>query len=96
MAALATTLGVLLAVLAARAVTAYGGELAALRAAAAVKSQLRRKLTAHLLRLGPAWLGGQRPGRSPPCPPKGLDALDPTSPGSCPSWCWPSWCRWRC
>jgi len=76
-AALATTLGVLLAVLAARAVAAYGGEMAALRAAAAVKSQLRRKLTAHLLRLGPAWLGGQRPGEITTLSTKGLDALDP-------------------
>ncbi|HEY5355936.1 MAG TPA: thiol reductant ABC exporter subunit CydD [Streptosporangiaceae bacterium] len=75
-AALATTLGVLLAVLAARAVTAYGGELAALRAAAAVKSQLRRKLTAHVLRLGPAWLGGQRTGEIITVSTKGLDALD--------------------
>ena len=76
-AALAVTLGVLLAVLAARAVTAYGGELAALRAAAAVKSQLRRKLTAHALRLGPAWLGGQRTGEIATLSTKGLDALDP-------------------
>ena len=76
-AALAATLGVLLAVLAARAVTAYGGELAALRAAAAVKSQLRRKLTAHVLRLGPAWLGGQRTGEITTLSTKGLDALDP-------------------
>ncbi len=75
-AALAGTLGVLLAVLAARAVTAYGGELAALRAAAAVKSQLRRKLTAHVLRLGPAWLGGQQAGEITTVSTKGLDALD--------------------
>jgi ATP-binding cassette subfamily C protein CydD len=76
-AALAGTLGALLAVLAARAVAAYGGELAALRAAAAVKSQLRRKLTAHVLRLGPAWLGGQRTGEITTLSTKGLDALDP-------------------
>jgi ATP-binding cassette, subfamily C, bacterial CydD len=76
-AALGATLAVLLAVLAARAVTAYGGELAALRAAAAVKSQLRRKLTAHVLRLGPAWLGGQRTGELATLSTKGLDALDP-------------------
>ena len=75
-AALATTLGALLAVLAARAVTAYGGELAALRAAATVKSQLRRKLTAHVLRLGPAWLGGQRTGEITTVSTRGLDALD--------------------
>jgi ATP-binding cassette, subfamily C, bacterial CydD len=76
-AALAGTLGVLLAVLAARALTSYGGELAALRAAAAVKSQLRRKLTAHLVRLGPAWLGGQQAGELAALSSKGLDALDP-------------------
>ncbi len=75
-AALGGTLGVLLAVLAARAVAAYGGELAALRAAAAVKSQLRRKLTAHVLRLGPAWIGGQRTGEITTVSTKGLDALD--------------------
>ena len=75
--ALAVTLGVLLAVLAARALAVYGGEIAALRAAAAVKSQLRRKLTAHLVRLGPAWLGGQQAGELAALSSKGLDALDP-------------------
>ena len=75
--ALAATLGLLLAVLAARALTSYGGEIAALRAAAAVKSQLRRKLTAHLVRLGPAWLGGQQAGELATLSSKGLDALDP-------------------
>ena len=75
--ALAVTLGLLLAVLAARALASYGGELAALRAAAAVKSQLRRKLTAHLVRLGPAWLGGQQAGELAALSSKGLDALDP-------------------
>jgi ATP-binding cassette, subfamily C, bacterial CydD len=75
--ALAGTLGVLLAVLAARALAAYGGEFAALRAAAAVKSQLRRKLTAHLVRLGPAWLGGQQAGELAALSSRGLDALDP-------------------
>ena len=62
-AALAVTLLLLLGVVVARGAAAYGGEAAALRAAAAVKSQLRRKLTGHCLRLGPAWLGGQQPGR---------------------------------
>jgi ATP-binding cassette, subfamily C, bacterial CydD len=76
-AALGGTLAVLAAVLAARAAAVYGGEIAALRAAAAVKSQLRRKLTAHVLRLGPAWLGGQRPGEVATLATKGLDGLDP-------------------
>jgi ATP-binding cassette, subfamily C, bacterial CydD len=75
--ALAVTLGLLLAVLAGRALAGYGGEIAALRAAAAVKSQLRRKLTAHLVRLGPAWLGGQQAGELAALSSKGLDALDP-------------------
>ena len=56
-AALWPTLAVLLAVVAARAAAAGGGETVALRAAATVKAQLRHKLTAHTLRLGPAWLG---------------------------------------
>src|ERR1700748_976335 len=71
-AALAGTLGLLFGVVLARGAAAYGGEAAALRAGATVKSQLRRKLTAHCLRLGPAWLGGDapRPTRAPP--PRGL------------------------
>jgi ATP-binding cassette, subfamily C, bacterial CydD len=76
-AALGGTLAVLLAVLAVRAATAYGGEIAALRAAAAVKSQLRRQLTAHVLRLGPSWLRGQRAGEVATLSTKGLDSLDP-------------------
>jgi ATP-binding cassette subfamily C protein CydD len=76
LAVLGGTLAVLLAVLAARAAAAYGGEIAALRAAAAVKSQLRRKLTAHAVRLGPAWLGGQQAGEITTLATKGLDALD--------------------
>ncbi len=75
--ALAGTLAVLLAVLAGRALASYGGEIAALRAAATVKSQLRRKLTAHLVRLGPSWLGGQQAGELAALSSSGLDALDP-------------------
>jgi ATP-binding cassette, subfamily C, bacterial CydD len=44
---------VLLAVILAGSAAAYGGEAAALRAAAQVKSQLRRKLIGHCLGLGP-------------------------------------------
>jgi ATP-binding cassette, subfamily C, bacterial CydD len=76
-AALGGTLALLGVVLAGRAAAVYGGEIAALRAAAAVKSQLRRKLTAHVLRLGPAWLSGQRPGEVATLSTKGLDGLDP-------------------
>jgi len=55
-AALSGVLAWLGVVVAGRAVAAAGGEAAALRAAAAVKSGLRRRLSAHVLRLGPQWL----------------------------------------
>jgi ATP-binding cassette subfamily C protein CydD len=76
LAALSGTLIALAAVLAARALTSYGGEVAALRAAAKVKSQLRRALTAHALRLGPAWIAGQQDGELATLSTRGLDALD--------------------
>jgi ATP-binding cassette subfamily C protein CydD len=75
-------------VLLARAAVAYGGEVAALRAAAAVKSQLRRGLIARALALGPAWLtspptpaeapaaAGQREGELVTLATRGLDGLD--------------------
>jgi thiol reductant ABC exporter CydD subunit len=75
--ALAVTLVLLLGVVLARGAAVYGGEAAALRAAARVKSQLRRKLTGHSLRLGPGWLGGQQPGQVAALATRGLDGLDP-------------------
>ena len=74
--ALAGTLAWLGVVLAGRAAAAAGGEAAALRAAAEVKSGLRRRLSAHALRLGPAWLGGQRAGEIAALATRGLDGLD--------------------
>src|SRR5262249_42699585 len=70
-------LAALLVVVAARAAATGGSEAVALRAAAAVKAQLRGALTAHTLRLGPAWLGGQQAGQIATVATKGLDALDP-------------------
>jgi ATP-binding cassette, subfamily C, bacterial CydD len=75
--ALWPVLASLLAVVLARSVAVYGGEVAALRASASVKSQLRRRLAAQVLRLGPAWLGGQRTGEIATLATRGLDALDP-------------------
>jgi ATP-binding cassette, subfamily C, bacterial CydD len=75
-AALSGTLAALLIVVAARAAVSYGGEVAALRAAATVKSQLRQALTLRSLQLGPAWLGGQRAGEITTLSTKGLDGLD--------------------
>jgi len=47
-----------------------------LRAAAVVKSRLRRALAARALRLGPAWLGGQQTGEITALATRGLDGLD--------------------
>jgi ATP-binding cassette, subfamily C, bacterial CydD len=74
--ALRGTLTALAAVLVARALAAWGSEASALRAAAIVKSQLRRRLITRALGLGPAWLRGQRPGEITTLATKGLDSLD--------------------
>ncbi len=74
--ALAGTLVALLCVLLGRAVAAYGGEAAAMRAAAIVKSRLRRRLADHALALGPSWLSGQQAGEITTLATRGLDALD--------------------
>jgi len=76
-AALSAALIALLAVVAVRAAAAYGGEVAALRAAATVKSQLRRSLADCLQRFGPGWLGRQQPGEITTVATRGLDGLDP-------------------
>ena len=60
----------------ARAAVTYGGEVAALRAAATVKSRLRRALADRAVRLGPVWLGGQRTGEIAALATRGLDGLD--------------------
>jgi ATP-binding cassette subfamily C protein CydD len=73
-AALSGALLALLGVVAARAAVTYGGEVAALRAAASVKSQLRRALAARAL--GPAWPGDQQPGEIAALATRGLDGLD--------------------
>ncbi|HEY2488582.1 MAG TPA: thiol reductant ABC exporter subunit CydD [Streptosporangiaceae bacterium] len=74
--ALQATLLALLAVVAARAAAAWGGEVVALRAAATVKSQLRRALADRVMRLGPAWLAGQQTGEIAALATRGLDGLD--------------------
>jgi ATP-binding cassette, subfamily C, bacterial CydD len=76
LAALAGPLIALFFVLAGRAVAGWGGEATALRAAAVVKSRLRRQLAARALGLGPAWLTGQQAGELTTLATKGLDALD--------------------
>jgi thiol reductant ABC exporter CydD subunit len=63
-------------VVAGRALLAWAQEVAAHRAAAAVKSQLRGRLLAHVVRLGPGWLTGQRAGELTTLATRGVDALD--------------------
>src|SRR5580698_9892208 len=66
----------LVVVVFARAAVSYGGEVTALRAAAAVKSQLRRGVIGRALDLGPAWLAGAREGELVTLATRGLDGLD--------------------
>ena len=75
-----------------RAGLAYGAETAALRSAAAVKSQLRRRLVAHVT--GP----GADPASSTPAELATLATgastrSTTTSRGTCRSWCWRRSCR---
>jgi ATP-binding cassette, subfamily C, bacterial CydD len=74
--ALRGTVIALLVVLAGRAAAAWAAEATAMRAAAVVKSGLRRELARHALRLGPSWLTGQQAGELTTLATKGLDALD--------------------
>jgi thiol reductant ABC exporter CydD subunit len=76
LAALRPTLAALAAVIVGRAAVAWAQEVAAHRAAAAVKTQLRGRLLAHVLGLGPGWLHGQRAGEVSTLATRGLDALD--------------------
>ncbi|UGQ15178.1 thiol reductant ABC exporter subunit CydD [Yinghuangia sp. ASG 101] len=73
---LRTPLIALAAVAAGRAAVAWLTEVAAYRTSAAVKSQLRRRLLAHVMRLGPAWLDGTRTGELTTLATRGIDALD--------------------
>lgn len=73
---LRTPLLLLTAVAGGRAVVAWLTELAAHRASAAVKSELRGRLLERATALGPGWLGGQRTGSLVALATRGVDALD--------------------
>ncbi|MEU2515350.1 thiol reductant ABC exporter subunit CydD [Streptomyces syringium] len=73
---LGTRLALLAAVAVGRAAVAWLTELAAHRASAAVKSELRRRLLAHATRLGPSWLATRRTGELTALATRGVDALD--------------------
>ncbi|HEY3503471.1 MAG TPA: thiol reductant ABC exporter subunit CydD [Actinocatenispora sp.] len=76
LAALGTPLILLAAVIAGRAVVAWVTEAEGHRAAARVKSTLRRRLLAHVVDLGPAHLTAHRTGRLTTLATTGVDALD--------------------
>ncbi|MEU9604053.1 thiol reductant ABC exporter subunit CydD [Streptomyces sp. NPDC048057] len=71
-----TPLTLLAAVAVARALVSWLTELAAHRASAAVKSELRGRLLERATALGPEWLSGQRTGSLMAVATRGIDALD--------------------
>ncbi|WP_416963266.1 thiol reductant ABC exporter subunit CydD [Streptomyces sp. Agncl-13] len=73
---LGTPLLLLVAVAIGRALVSWLTELAAHRASAAVKSELRRRLLERSVELGPGWLSGQRTGSLVALATRGVDALD--------------------
>ncbi|MCX4989810.1 MULTISPECIES: thiol reductant ABC exporter subunit CydD [unclassified Streptomyces] len=73
---LRTPLTLLAIVAIGRAVVAWLTELAAHRASAAVKSELRGRLLERAASLGPGWLSGQRTGSLVALATRGVDALD--------------------
>ncbi|MEV8624901.1 thiol reductant ABC exporter subunit CydD [Streptomyces sp. NPDC051079] len=73
---LTTPLLLLAGVAAGRGLVAWLTELAAHRASAAVKSELRGRLLRHAARLGPGWLSGQKAGSLAALATRGVDALD--------------------
>lgn len=76
LAELRTPMLLLLAVVAGRTLVVWLQEVAAHRSSAAVKSQLRRRLLEHAMRLGPRWLSGERSGELATLATRGIDALD--------------------
>jgi ATP-binding cassette subfamily C protein CydCD len=73
---LGTPLLLLTAVTVGRALVGWLTELAAHRASAAVKSELRGQLLERSAELGPGWLSGQRTGSLVALATRGVDALD--------------------
>ncbi|MGW1144870.1 thiol reductant ABC exporter subunit CydD [Streptomyces sp. NPDC002454] len=73
---LRTPLLLLVAVTGGRSAVSWLTEIAAHRASAAVKSELRGRLLDHAGALGPGWLSGQRTGALITLATRGMDALD--------------------
>jgi thiol reductant ABC exporter CydD subunit len=73
---LVVSLSLLLGVVLVRAGLAWAVELAAHRASARTKSEQRRALLGHAMRLGPHWLAGRRTAQLETLATRGLDDLD--------------------
>ncbi|MFE0640493.1 thiol reductant ABC exporter subunit CydD [Streptomyces sp. NPDC058877] len=74
--ALTTPLLTLAGIAVARGLVSWSTELAAHRASAAVKSELRGRLLGRAAELGPGWLSGQKTGSLIALATRGVDALD--------------------
>ena len=73
----APLLGVLAVVVVARALLGSVGESLAQRAATRTSAQLRAQLLAHVVRLGPVWLSGERRGQIATLATRGIDSVEP-------------------
>ena len=69
--------GLLALVVAGRAILATIGETLAQRAATRTSAQLRASLLAHVVRLGPVWLSGERRGQVATLATRGVDSVEP-------------------
>lgn len=69
-------LGELAALVVARAILVWVGDVTAQRASAGVKSQLRRSMLRATMQLGPNWLAGRNSGELALLATRGIDALD--------------------
>jgi len=71
------TVWLLAGIVAARAVLASIGDALAQRAASRTSSDLRAALLAHVVRLGPVWLSGERRGQVATLATRGIDSVEP-------------------
>lgn len=67
----------LVGIMAARGILAWGSEVTANRAGTQARTSLRRRLVAHLFALGPAYMRGERSGELVSVLYEGVEALDP-------------------
>jgi ATP-binding cassette subfamily C protein CydD len=67
----------LLGIIAARGILAWGSEVTATRASGRARTSLRRRLVAHLFALGPAYIRNERSGELVSTLYEGVEALDP-------------------